>query len=482
MKIQKEKFKKRNGYLEAGIDAVDRETASVAMEYKKKIAGKFMSITPDEIDLRVKGEDLFVSRKMDGELAVIFYEEGNIIAINTGGTVRMGLPPLDEAGSALKNAGIASAVLAAELHVDETDGRKRVFDVLSALSEKNGPLKLRLAVFDILSLDGKLYNTETYDKVMTEIHRIFHSAQTVQPVQYIAAKSKTDIKAIYNEWVTDKNAEGIVIRSEMPFIYKVKTKHTVDAAVIGYTEKSDAGLPVFDSLLMALKRDEKTFQIIGKVGVGLSDAHQELLYKRLKTLVVESDHIETNRKRVAYRMVKPEVVLELGLHDILVETPKGDIKNTLLTFENDRYTFLAVTPGVSIIFPVIERERKDKTPGLENLRFSQLSDLVYIPGLKKEIAAPTLEKSRVIFREVYTRQSKGNRMVQKFVVWKTNKESAGDRHLAYVMHYTNYSPDRKDMLKREVRISAGEDQIMEITRGFIEENIKAGWSLYHPEG
>ena len=476
MKIHNEKFNTRNGYLEAGSDAVDRETAAIALEYKKKIAARFISIAPEEIDLRVKGETLFATRKMDGELAVIFYEEGNTIAINSGGTVRMGLPPLEEVGSTLKKAGLSSAVLAAELHVDESDGRKRVFDLLSALAEKNAPSKLRLAVFDILSLNGKPYTTETYDKIMAEIQKLFQPGSLVRPVPFIDSKNKTDIKAIYKEWVTDKNAEGIVIRSEMPFIYKVKTKHTVDAVIIGFSEKSEADLTVFDSLLMALKRDEQTLQIIGKAGVGLSAANQDLLYEKLKPLVVESDHIETNRKRVAYRMVRPEIILELGFHDILVDTPGGEIKNTLLTFDNDRYTFLTVTPGVSILHPVIERVRDDKTPTLENLRFSQVSDLVYIPGLKKEMTAPTLEKSEVIFREIYTKQSKGNLMVQKFVVWKTNKETVSDRHLAYVMHYTNYSPDRKDMLKREVRISSDRDQIMAITKGFIEANIKSGWS------
>jgi len=471
MKINNELFHNKNGYLEAGTDAVDRETAAEAADYKKKIASNFISITPEEIDLRVKGETFFASLKIDGELAVIFYEDGNIIAINTGGTVRMGLPPLTEAGECLKNSGISSAVLAAELHVDETDGRKRIFDVISALSDKNGPPKLRLAVFDIVSIDGKHFHTETYDKITAEIDRIFHAAKTVRPAQFIQTKEKIEIKTIYKEWVTDKNAEGIVIRSDMPFIFKVKTKHTVDAVVIGFTEKSEFEITAFDSLL-----------IIGKAGVGLSDSHHNAIYEKLKTLVVESDHIETNRKRVAYRMVKPEVILEIGFHDVLVETPKGDIKNTLLTFENNRYTFFSVTPGVSIIHPVIERERKDKTPTLENLRFSQVSDLVYIPGLKKEMRAAQLEKSTVIFREVYTKQSKGNVMVQKFVVWKTNKESTSDRHLAYVMHYTNYSPDRKDMLKREVRISSTKDQVMKITKGFIDANIKAGWSLYKPAG
>ena len=44
------------------------------------------------------------------------------------------------------------------------------------------------------------------------------------------------------------------------------------------------------------------------------------------------------------------------------------------------------------------------------------------------------------------------------------------------MHYTNYSPTRKDPLKREVRISNSKKQIVELLNQFIEKNIKKGWS------
>ncbi len=474
MIIDKEKFNDRNGYLESRGEGLDPETAKSAVEYKRKVAGRFSSITPEEIDYRLKGENLFVSRKLDGELAVVFYEKGTAVAINSGGTQRIGLPPVEEAAKALKTAGITSAVFAAELYVEETGGRTRVFDVLSALADKKSVERLRLAVFDIVSIDEKPYNMETYDKVLAKIKELF-SGDNVKPVETVETDSKKELKSLYQKWVVTENAEGIVVRSEMPQVYKIKTKHTVDAAVIGFTEKSGEPVPVFDSLLLALKREENTFQVIGKAAKGLSATAQGELYQKLKEMVVESDHIETNSKRVAYRMVKPEVVIELGLHDILVETSKGDIKNTLLTYENDRYRFLSVTPGVSIIHPVIERVREDKTPTLANLRFAQVTDLVYISGLKKEIEPMNLKESEVLFREVYTKKSKGETMVQKFVVWKTNKEEVSDRHLAYVMHYTNYSPGRKDMLKRDVRISNDEEQIMGIVKQFIEKNIKKGW-------
>ena len=45
-------------------------------------------------------------------------------------------------------------------------------------------------------------------------------------------------------------------------------------------------------------------------------------------------------------------------------------------------------------------------------------------------------------------------MVRKLVMWQTNKESEGDDFPAFVIHYTDYSPNRKTPLERETRVSS----------------------------
>lgn len=57
-------------------------------------------------------------------------------------------------------------------------------------------------------------------------------------------------------------------------------------------------------------------------------------------------------------------------------------------------------------------------------------------------------------------------MVQKYLVWKTNKEAADSRFPAFVLHYTDFSVGRKEMLKRELRSMCDE---------MIAENVKKGW-------
>jgi len=64
-------------------------------------------------------------------------------------------------------------------------------------------------------------------------------------------------------------------------------------------------------------------------------------------------------------------------------------------------------------------------------------------------------------------------MIQKFVVWKTNKPAPD--YPAYVFHYTNFSSERKEPLQREVIVSEDEEQIMELCDLSIAENVKKGW-------
>jgi hypothetical protein len=67
-------------------------------------------------------------------------------------------------------------------------------------------------------------------------------------------------------------------------------------------------------------------------------------------------------------------------------------------------------------------------------------------------------------------------MVRKFVMWKTNKESASTDFPAYVVHYTDFSPNRAQPLAREVRVSSSAEQIETLYTELKEEHIKKGWN------
>ena len=127
----------------------------------------------------------------------------------------------------------------------------------------------------------------------------------------------------------------------------------------------------------------------------------------------------------------------------------------------------------SVISPVYLKMRSDKKPGIQDTRISQITKVVSL-GVSSETNT-ILEKSEIISREVYVKKSKGTNMVRKFMIWKTNKEKSAD-FPAYVYHYTDFSPGRKEMLKKEVKVSNSKSQIKKIFDSEILENVKKGWS------
>ena len=65
-------------------------------------------------------------------------------------------------------------------------------------------------------------------------------------------------------------------------------------------------------------------------------------------------------------------------------------------------------------------------------------------------------------------------MVQKFMVWKTNKEQSGD-YPAYVLYVANFSTGRAEPLQRDVDVSDSADQIRAMLDAKLAKTIKSGW-------
>ena len=77
-------------------------------------------------------------------------------------------------------------------------------------------------------------------------------------------------------------------------------------------------------------------------------------------------------------------------------------------------------------------------------------------------------------REVFVKESKGIKAVRKFMAWKTNKEDTGEWP-AYVFSLTDFSPTRKDALKKSLSIASSEKEVMEVFEEALKEKVKRGW-------
>jgi uncharacterized protein YegL len=444
--------------------------ADLAREYKKSLSRNFISLSPHKIDEYLGNSSFFVTRKYDGELALLFFENEKLYAVNSGGAPLPDLPCRKEAAACLHRAGIRQGAFGAELYVDESQGRTRVFDAIAALAEPRHHGSLCFAFFDILSLNGADWR-RPFEETHATLSKIF-GAHSCAPVRGEKASSKEKVKELFDCWVTQEGGEGLVVRTGDRAAVKIKPRISVDAAVIGFSESDERG--AVRTLLYALRKEDGSCQVIGRTGNGLSGEQKRELFTRLMPLKILSNYIEVDSNHAVFHIINPELVIELSANDVLCENSSGMIKNPLLKMKDGALKHCATVHGYSLVSAVIERLREDKKPDITVVRISQLEERVFNPLAKKEHIPESHAPSQILVRDVYRKESKSP-MVMKFLVWKTNKEHEGN-YPAYVFSYTNFSVSRADPLSLEVRVSNSEAQVMGFYRDYAAKNVKTGWT------
>ena len=449
-------------------------------DFRRQLSGRMIALERKHISERMPACDYFVSRKIDGEFTIIAIDGTSACTVNPGGTVRIGLPVLDEACALLAKAGIKQALIAAELYVNRTDKRPRVHDVCRVARQPLSPAELQslhLAVFDILELDGKPAPAG-YAEVHKSIASIFKGGKLIHPVETVQAKTCADIEKLYEKWVEQDGAEGIVARSDAAGMFKIKPRCSLDVAVLGFTEGVDERLGMLHDLLVAVMRPEGSFHIVGRVGGGFTDDERRGFLSDLKDLAAESDYAEVN-DGVAYQMVRPEWVIEISCLDLITQTTRGaTIDRMVLDWDKSAAQYRAVRrlPLASPISPQFLRRREDKQIHPVDLRLAQLADLVEVPMADRDAKQLALPKSELLSREVFTKTLKGQQMVRKLLLWKTNKESEGGDYPAYVAYFTDFSPNRKTPLDRDIRVSNSKEQIEQLLAAMKAEYVVKGWA------
>ena len=285
------------------------------------------------------------------------------------------------------------------------------------------------------------------------------------------ASSNDEVQQIYEEWVEGEGAEGLVVHSESPIVWKVKTRHTIDAAVIGYTT-ADRGIR---DLMFAVRRPDGLFQMFVLGSTGLTDDERADIAKRLGEKHVESQYVLSDSRGIAYQMVKPELVFEISVLELVARGNDDKIKmNPLLKYDEAQgWLMEGVTPGVSALGITIDQERTDKQPNETDVRISQLTDICPFEEPDANGQQP-MANSQLLERHVYKKVSGEKVMLHKFLLWKTNKEKSG-RYPAYIIYHTDYSSARKELIKRDMLYSNDEQQIRDLLAAEIADNVKKGW-------
>ena len=449
---------------------MEQKYIQTAIDYKKNVAGKFVLVEGAKLKQRIDGERFAVTRKIDGHMQVVFYDGTQVFMLNANGKQKAEqLKCLDAFAEAVKAAGLKQAVIAAELYLPRPEGRPRCGDVQAALADDAKRDQLALAPFDIVELDGEKWHAEHYADTHNKLCTIFQSEQ-VKPVQMRNASSKDEVQEIFDEWVGGEGAEGLVVHSESPIVWKVKERHTIDAAVIGYTT-ADRGIR---DLMFAVRRPDGLFQMFVLGSTGLTDEQRADIAQRLSTKHVESQYVLSDSRGIAYQMVKPELVFEISVLELVARGNDDKIKmNPLLKYDEAQgWLMEGVTSGVVALGITIDQERTDKQPNETDVRISQLTDICPFEELGN--SKFKIQNSKLLERHVYKKVSGEKVMLHKFLLWKTNKEQSG-RYPAYIIFHTDYSSARKEMIKRDMLYSNDEQQIRDLLAAEIADNVKKGW-------
>jgi ATP-dependent DNA ligase len=441
----------------------------IAYNYKRQTASRYLPVNASEMTSKIMEADSYsVSTKYDGHFYLLNYDGEKVTLVNHGGNVITDLPMLKDALSLLSGK-CNDITLAGELYLFKKNGRTRSFDLAAALDDKSA--NIYFAAFDLLMLNGETLSLDI-KSLEEKLNVCLSGGESLHAVKNSFVESRKDIVALYNEIVENQGHEGIVVRSQNGPIYKIKPLITLDAVILGYAEGEGSRAGLLKEILVGLCVSENEYLLFTKVGNGFTDDQRKSLLKKLEQHKVSSDYIEVSGANVAFTMIEPNHILEFSCLDIFKENSSGAITKMCLQFKGGKYVASGNRPMASVIAPVFVQIRTDKKVNSEDAGLSQITKLLPLDSVKSEDV--TLAQSEILLREVYVKESKGMKMVRKFMVWKTNKEQTG-QYPAYVYHYTDFSPGRAEMLSKEIKVSNSKQQIEEIFTAEVAANVKKGW-------
>ena len=445
---------------------------SIAKQYKCAVASKYRPLKPDEISSVTSGKN-FVSKKIDGELWMAHIDKERVTLFAKGDRFIKEGPIIESLRGCLPH-NVTNLIVAGELYVKK-ETRERVGDVSKAISE-NDLNNLSFAIFDLVRIEGKILSLN-YEKRLGELQAIFKTPKrNLKVIETKEISDKNSIKDFYEKCVKKENAEGIIIRTGSEIIYKVKPSISIDALIVGFTDKVNESGKV-RSVLLGLKRKDDNIQLIGACGNFLGSLKEDL-YKKLVSIECESKFRHSSSEGNLYRFVRPEIVLEIKSTEIQCEDSNANsIKRMVLDFKDNIWQPLALCECVSLIHPVIIRERHDKLADESDVRISQIESFLDSNKLEEKIKQIQLPKSKLIERKVWTKDGKNGISIRKIITLKTSKSETWNSWPEWIVFYSDYSPGRKSPLDKKLKTAISREEANKIVTNLIESNIKKGWVL-----
>jgi ATP-dependent DNA ligase len=437
--------------------------------YKSKIASRYVPVNAEQIGLKIAESEYYIaSVKYDGHLTFLSVSKGKAQIFDRNGN-ELKIDKLTKAASSIKE----DVIFAGELCCFEKDKPTTHREVNVALA-KPEKYDLRFGAFDLLEHNGKAVDEPPKER-LDQVKQFLNKGKEIFAIEQLYYESRKDLISFFTS-VSQKDAEGIIVKVPNGITYKVKQSNQLDLVVLGYAESIGERAGWLREILLGFAIGKNQFQILTKCGGGFSDNERQELPKQLEKLVTNCEYTEVSGAKTAFIFIKPEMVVEISCLDLINENSEGAIRKPLLTFDpKNGYSYEGNVNTLSVISPNFIRIRTDKKPTEKEAGTSQAYALT--EPLKQDKSSETNKNSEIIHRDIYTKGGKGGTAIRKFVGMKTNKEETGV-YAPFVVVYTDYSASRKTPLEQEIFLCSSEKDVKLKLEELKAENIKKGWNPY----
>ena len=468
------------GGFKAAVGALTDEVLLEKLaRYKRQVAKRYRVVEPDVIEQLLPSEELLLSPKLDGELWFLVKKDGDVALCAYNGRVLHGVAPL--AGVKEHVAKVPDFIVAGELVANVTAERARSYHTGATLSDPKGELALSFHAFDLVEEGGQDRLGTPYEQRHAWLETTFGGLPKDGKVRVVLTERGDPklVAARYREWVLGNKFEGVVVRSQRGLTYKIKPTTTVDVVIVAFGERVTGDVRQVRELQVGLFRDDGTIQLVGSIGTGLSEDDRARWHQRLSAIEVKSAFRLANREGTLCRFVRPEIVIEMRVSDLLVtDAWDAPIRRMSLRYlpEGDagaHYEAVSELRTAVPLHPVILRERTDKKPNSTDAGMSQITSYLEEVGVDP-VKAGARAAAEIAMRGVFTKETKGQVAVRKYLVVKTNKESEGT-HPPFAVFFSDFAAGRKEPLQSSLRTAATLDEARVQVERWLAENIKKGW-------
>jgi len=469
----------------AGLGALSDEALLEKLaRYKRQVAKRYRVVEPDVIEQLLPAEDLLLSPKLDGELWFLVKRGADVALCAYNGRVLHGVATLR--GVAEHVAKRPDFVVAGELVGSAGSERPRSHHTGAALSDPRGESLLSFHAFDLVEENGQDRLGTPYEQRHAWLEDTLGGLGPASKFK-VGRTERGDPKVVaarYREWVIGNKFEGVVVRSQRGLTYKIKPTMTVDVVIVAFGERVTGDVRQVRELQVGLFRDDGTIQLVGSIGTGLSEDDRARWHQRLTAIEARSVFRLANREGTLCRFVRPEIVVEMRVSDLLVtDAWDAPIRRMCLRYATggetgDRYESVSELRTAVPLHPVLLRERTDKKANASDAGMSQITSYLEEVGVDP-VRAGARAAAEIALRGVFTKETKGQLAVRKYIVVKTNKDSEGT-HPPFAVFFSDFAAGRKEPLQTMLRTAATIEEARSHVESWLVDNVKKGWSEVAP--